>query len=683
MLFLITVFVSAFLLFQVQPFIAKVILPYYGGSATVWTSCMLFFQLLLLAGYSYAHVLQKLSFQRQWQVHVALLIIASIVLPFTTPIPDITGISSNPMVSILLTLTLAIGLPYFTLSATGPLVQRWLTLSNENKVPYKLYSLSNVGSLLALISYPFLFEPVLTLHQQTLFWSLGFICFAVIITTLALSIKKDIKHTNDQSSLALNKTSPVTLSLWLLLSALGVMLLVSTTNAMTQNVAPMPFLWVLPLALYLVSFIIAFHSPKWYVRWYWLAFFMISALMAIMLPAVGSHFDFTSQVLMYSFILFAGCMICHAELMKHAPAANKLTLFYLVIALGGVLGSALVSIVAPLVFDSFSEYPIAIIATLVLFILSLTVSYQGKTRIGMLPKAWALSLLGLAVIGLTALQLQLDKQLAQHQVASKRNFYGLLAVVDTKTNGKPERRLIDGTTSHGTQALTPALATQAKSYYRANTGVALALENYQPLTRALSPIKVGLIGLGAGTLATYGQPGENYHFYELNPAVVDYAKQYFSYLDDSKANISIHIGDGRLLLQQALADNGSEQFDILVLDAFSGDAIPAHLLTLEAMQLYQAHLKEKGVLAIHISNSHLDLTNLTRNLAQAIGLDSRYFYTASTADEPNASQWVLMTNDQSLLRRYKVKKHISPWPKHDNSELIWTDNYSNLLSVLK
>ncbi|REL25429.1 hypothetical protein DXX93_01930 [Thalassotalea euphylliae] len=709
MLFLLTVFLSAFLLFQVQPFIAKVILPAYGGSATVWTSCMLFFQLLLLAGYSYAHVLQRLSFKRQWQVHAVVLLLAGLSLPFTTPAASLEFASSMPITNILATLAVAIGLPYFALSATGPLVQKWLTISDETKVPYRLYSLSNLGSLLALLSYPFVFEPLFNLQQQTLVWSSGFIAFALAIMALAYQLEKagvgkpviinndalnnaisDENNTasssHQSSKRSANPVANLTISLWLGLSALGVMLLVSTTNAMTQNVAPMPFLWVLPLALYLLTFIVAFHSPRLYVRWYWLAFYLICALMAIMLPVVSAQFDFISQVLMFSFILFAGCMICHGELIKQAPKAEQLTLFYLMIALGGVLGSALVSLVAPQVFNQFSEYPMTVIAIVMAFTVSLAVASHGqltfKTLFGSVPRTLSLGSLGIVVIGLSVLQISLNEQLAKHQIASERNFYGLLSVVETSVNGQAERRLIDGTTSHGTQALAPALAHIPKSYYRQGTGVALALDNYMPLKRAIAPIKVGLIGLGAGTLAAYGNTGEQYHFYELNPAVVDYAQQYFSYLRNSKADIYLHQGDGRFLLQQALAENGSEAFDILVLDAFSGDAIPAHLLTVEAMQLYQAHLKENGILAIHISNSHLELSALTQNLADAIKMQAKYFYTASTEHEPNAAQWVLISNNEAIFKRYQVKKHMSSWPS-ERSAVLWRDDYSNLLSVLK
>ncbi|WP_211185319.1 fused MFS/spermidine synthase [Thalassotalea algicola] len=643
---------------------------------------MLFFQGVLLAGYAYAHGLQKLPFNRQWQVHLVVLIIAAITLPFTTPAIVSTELN-NPTLSILLTLTMAIGLPYFALSSTGPLAQHWLSITNKEKVPYKLYSLSNTGSLLALISYPFIFEPVLSLNNQTLSWSFGFIIFVLSMGFLVRHIKQQGIHALDQAQQETTSVNRIQLSLWLMLSALGVMLLVSTTNAMTQNVAPMPFLWILPLALYLISFIIVFHSPHWYVRWYWFAFFSLCAFIAILLPAVASQFDFVSQVLMYSFILFAGCMVCHGELIKLAPATNRLTLFYLIIALGGVLGSAFVSLVAPQVFSQFTEYPLSILLTLAIFIVSINIQLQSKSHIGIIPTKLAMPALYLLLLGMVFLHALLDKQLYQHQIASHRNFYGLLAVVDTKINGTPERRLIDGTTSHGTQSLDENLKRQAKSYYRKDTGAALALTYYQGIENGLAPMKVGLIGLGAGTLATYGKPKDDFHFFEINPAVISFAQQHFTYLNDSFANISISEGDGRLLLQEQLNRQGSGQYDVIVLDAFSGDAIPAHLLTKEAFELYHAHLTKNGILAVHISNSHLDLTTLTKNLAASIGLEAHYFFSKATDDEPNEAQWMLMTNNQAFIERYQVKRFISDWPASKNKDVFWTDDYSNLLSVLK
>lgn len=682
MLVLISIFLSAFLLFQVQPFIAKAILPYFGGSATVWTSCMLFFQTLLLAGYAYAHGLQKLSFKRQWQVHIIVLIAAICLLPFSTPVPNTFDNSNSQIATILVTLLSAIGLPYFVLSSTGPLVQHWFSLSNQHKVPYKLYALSNAGSLLALISYPFLFEPQLSLKSQTITWSLGFVIFAMAIACLAWQLKDKINSQAHKEAIQSTHVPAFHIFLWLMLSALGVAILVSTTNAMTQNVAPMPFLWVLPLALYLITFIVAFNNPRWYIRWYWFAFFVLSALMALMMQAVGSQFDFVSQVLMYSFILFAACMICHGELYKLVPDSSRLTLYYLIIALGGVIGSAFVSILAPQIFTKFTEYPNSILAILAIFTLCVFVSTRNTTHIGFIPTRLAVVGLTVIFIGTSALQWQLSTTLHQHEIASHRNFYGLLSVVDTEVNSKPERRLIDGTTSHGTQSLIVGEQNIAKSYYRKNTGVALALEHYLPASINIST-KVGLIGLGAGTLAAYARPNQQYHFYELNPAVVDFAYQHFSYLNNTRSKVDISVGDGRLLLQEAYDNKGSEEFDILVLDAFSGDAIPAHLLTVEAFELYAKHLKNKGVLAVHISNSHLDLTALTNNLAKHIKMNAYYFFTPSTNDEPNEAQWVLVTTNQLFINRYAVKKHLTQWPETSRPDILWTDDFSNLLSVLK
>ncbi|MFD2167535.1 spermidine synthase [Thalassotalea euphylliae] len=679
MLFLVTIFLSAFLLFQVQPFIANVILPYYGGSASVWTTCMLFFQGVLLLGYGYAHVLNRLPISKQQSIHLVLVVIACAVLPFSPPIPELAEISQNPSASILLTLATAIGLPYALLASTGPLVQSWYAHTHQDKVPYKLYALSNAGSLLALLSYPFVVEPALALSTQTVLWSSLFIVFALAIALLS-QLAKRYWHTieSDLVTATLEKVPSTHKSLWLALSALGVMLLVSTTNAMTQNITPVPFLWVLPLILYLVTFIIAFNNPNFYKRWYWLAFYTLAAFMGIMLTFVGSQFDLVSQVVMYSFILFAGCMICHGELIKLAPAKQHLTLFYLMISLGGFLGSLMVSILAPMVFVQFTEYPLSIIAILI----AAMICFQLDTQVKQMAK-WALPLIGVITLGLAALQLTLDSQYRAQHVANERNFYGLLSVVDTSVADEPERRLIDGTTSHGTQSLAPLKAHIAKSYYRENTGGALALSKFIREQFSTAPLKAGFVGLGAGAMAAYGQVNQEYTFYELNPAVVDFADRYFSYLRDSKADINVQTGDGRLLLQQALNQQGSMEFDVLVIDAFSGDAIPRHLLTVEAFELYNAHLASDGILALHISNTHLDLSALTHNLAKTINKPAYYFNTKPTEQEPNEAQWVLVTANQKFIESYSVRRFISEWPASKHLDVMWHDNYSNLLSVLK
>mgnify|MGYP000314732119 CR=1 FL=1 len=691
MLYLAIIFISAFLLFQVQPLIAKLILPYFGGGAAVWTACLLFFQAFLLLGYFYAHCLTHIkSVKKQLGIHFFLLICSVIFLPIGIQTWDDFSPSISPLQNILLLLSVSIGLPYFILSSTGPLIQRWLTYIEVGKLPYQLYSLSNLGSLLALISFPFIFEPLLTTSQQSLYWTIGYVSYALLIVSLLwkmskLTLNVQDNETKPQNVKKTNKKHLVDKFLWIALAMVGVILLVSTTNAMTQNIPPVPFLWILPLCLYLLTFIISFHSPKWYVREYWFALFVLTACLALLMYFIGSQLDIVSQIIIYSCILFIACMICHGELARLKPEVEHLTLFYLFMSLGGFLGSAFVAFVAQNIFDQFLEFPLAIISVFVLLALS-TYSQKGTTR---KTQSWLIvSNVTLALTFMAGLA-YLNALFVKTNVTSERNFYGILSVKDVVVNNKLQRRLIDGTTSHGTQSLAKGEDKLPLSYYRKNTGVALALQQLSKQRKKEGGdknINAGFVGLGAGTLATYGNKHDDYVFYELNPAVITSAKTYFSYLDDSAANIELVLGDGRVSLQRQLDNSGSKQFDTLVIDAFSGDSIPQHLLTKEALSLYFKHLKSDGVLAIHISNSHLDLTHLVRGLSNALDKEIIYVETDSDNDNEHKVQWVLLTNNQVFLRDVRIKAYRSDWPSEsfgDKSDIIWTDEHSDLLSVLK
>lgn len=678
MLYFFIIFIGAFLLFQVQPLIAKMILPYFGGGAAVWTACLLFFQAFLLLGYGYAHLLNQLT-RRKTQLicHLLLLALSVFFLPLGLSSLSSTQLPQTPLWQILILLSSSIGLPYLLLSSTGPLVQRWYS-DIEQRSPYRLYSLSNLASLLALISFPFCFEWLLTIEQQAIYWSVGYGLYCVCFIALVLHIigaAEPLTEVNPAvTSLASNELSQTsgksTPLLWLALSAVGVVMLVSTTNAMTQNIPPVPFLWVLPLCLYLLSFIISFHSPAWYVRWYWLVLFMFTASIGILLYFIGTQFSIISQIAMYSTILFAACMICHGELAKLKPIAAELTWYYLLISVGGFLGSAFVVFVAQNLFQHFLEFPLAIIAVFILLALA---TYREQRKINAV-----LNISVLSALACSALFIALNSQFIKTDIHHSRNFYGLLAVKEITINGKQERRLIDGTTSHGTQSMEVGQQHIPLSYYRENTGVALAL---QALSQQ-STIHAGFIGLGAGTLAAYGQNGDKYRFYELNPAVTAAANNYFSYLADSKASIELVLGDGRVSLSQEHQQGVKHQFDILVIDAFSGDSIPQHLLTVEAFQLYRQQLKSNGVLAVHISNSHLNLLPLMRGLAEEFALELRYFKTKATDTVQHDTQWVWLTNNKQLLNDPVIKAYAHSW-SDTQAPLLWTDNYSNLLSVLK
>jgi len=700
MLYLFLIFIGAFLLFQVQPLIAKLLLPFFGGGAAIWTACLLFFQAFLLLGYAYSHYLTKInSIKRQVLIHLALLASSLIFLPLTLNVNDdissIPFVSGSPLMAIVVLLVLSIGLPYLLLSSTGPLIQRWLSYQDRSDRPYKLYALSNTASLLALFSYPFIFEPQLTLSHQILFWSAGYIIFAVSFARLGMKI---VKQGNDlpiniEQKASKPAVSRVTIILWLLLATTGVVLLVSTTNAMTQNIPPMPFLWILPLCIYLLTFIICFHNPRWYVRWYWFVLFVISSFAAVLMFFIGSQFDIISQVIIYSVILLSSCMICHGELERLKPSIENLTLFYMNMALGGFLGSAFVAFIAQNLFSQFLEFPISVLTVYLLFYCCLGIKSseikeglitQTAERSGFGSNKWLAKFAIIFFITLFVFFSYLNLLFAESNIDTSRNFYGILSVKDVQINHAMERRLIDGSTSHGTQNLAKKVDGSdditPKSYYRANTGVAVALEQYRQQGEAMN---VGIIGLGAGTLAAYGQLGDEYRFYELNPDVFLMANKYFSYLAQSKATIEVIIGDGRVSLVDELNTGKINEFDVLVVDAFSGDSIPTHLLTEEAFVIYFQQLKLEGVLAIHISNSHLNLTPLTKSLATVFNKQALYFNTNQGPSSKNKAEWVLLTNNQKFLTNSVVKKLSSHWPQGSNKNVIWTDDYSNILSVLK
>ncbi|MDX1539495.1 fused MFS/spermidine synthase [Arsukibacterium sp.] len=679
-LFPLTIFLSAALLFLVQPMLAKQLLPYFGGGAAVWTACMLFFQSLLLAGYGYAHLLSRyLAPKNQRRVHSSLLALALASLPLLWHANINPDVLLSPLAAILLLLSLTVGLPYLLLSATGPLLQHWFASRFPLRSPYRLYALSNLGSLGGLLAYPFVVDPLFSLNEQRQYWVLGFVLFALTCLLLMWRELGQLSAAIRAVSARLNKRFTLR---WLALSACGVVLLLAVTQQLTQNVPPVPFLWVLPLSLYLLSYIVVFNKPAWYQRGLWLYLFCLSMVFGLLLFYLGRQFDLISQLLLYLTILFSGCMLCHGELARLKPEPQYLTGYYLLLAAGGVLGSAAVNLLAPLLFDQYWEFLLVLLA---IYLLLLWPDSGAKPR--WQQGLWLTGglLFGLSIIGL-------EWQLGQHNVYSERNFYGSLVVrdltiIDEAGNGQQQRQLIDGTTSHGAQYLKQPLSGTAQSYYRPGTGAALALQHFLPAapTRNISQLqqrRYGLVGLGAGALAVYGRPGDSMVFYELNPAVIKVATEYFSYLADSPATVDIVPGDARLTLAAQLAQQGSQQFDVLVLDAFSSDSIPQHLLTIEAMQLYWQHLQSDGVLAVHVSNNYLDLTSLLRNQAATLGLAAYFIATEAQGINP-AAQWVLITANQRFISQPVIQHALSPWPSPLNPDVSWTDQRSNLLQVLK
>lgn len=672
MLFALTLLLSAALVFLIQPMLAKQLLPLLGGGAAVWTACMLFFQTMLLAGYSYAHLLGRCcSPLRQRNIHSVLLLLSAIWLAFLLPERDSLN-SEQPLITLLIFLLQSIGLPYLLLSATGPLLQHWFAGLQHNKSPYVLYAVSNVGSLVGLLCYPFIVEPLLPLAAQ---WQLWLGCYAVFTLSILLLMWRllpGLLPTYRAGALKLRQAGALQ---WLALSACGVILLLSVTQQITQNIAPVPFLWVLPLGLYLLSYILAFKWPGGSQRQIWLYVFCLNLIIGLALFYFGRQFDVLSQLIFYLLILFSGCMLCHLGLARTAPQSSHLTAFYFWLALGGALGSLLMNLLLPLLFVRQYEFLLVMLA---IALLSLRPELKQKP-VYQLVTAAALLLFG-SMVWLA------ERAPGTADVFSGRNFYGSVQVRDIRLNNMLQRQLIDGTTSHGSQYLAPPLSAQAQSYYRTGSGGALALEYFlaEDASRSAAQIQqrqLGLIGLGAGALAVYAKPGDKMTFYEINPLVITAATEYFSYLSDSAAEVEIVPGDGRLQLQHQL-QSGSRQFDVLVLDAFSSDSVPQHLLTKEAMQLYWQHLLSDGVLAVHVSNNYLDLSALLRN--HAVWLDKQaYFFSLPAQQYQPATQWILLTSNQRFTTQRDIQQAIIPWAQAAQPGLMWTDDFSNLLQILK
>jgi hypothetical protein len=659
LLYGVTIFLSAFLLFLIQPIFAKLILPWFGGSSAVWTTCLVFFQTALLGGYLYAHLLsRRLTARKQPWVHCALLAIALLLLPVMPGERWKPAGASDPAWQILAMLATVLGLPYLLLSATSPLLQKWL--SRDGSQPYRLFALSNVGALLALAAYPLWIEPRIATRAQDLWWSAGFATFALLCGVSAwLSRRPDNVWIETETSPETQSSIP-----WLLLAAAGSMMLISTTNQLTQNVAAVPFLWILPLGAYLLSFIICFESPRWYQRGLFLRLLAVAlGSLAYALYDVDVSVAITVAIPLFTVGLFIVCMFCHGELSRLKPGTNQLTSFYLMIALGGALGAILAGLIAPRVFTGIHEFPVSLVLVAVL---ALWVNWQE----GMTPR---LLWLTVSVAMMVALIAEIHSY-RKGALVMTRSFYGSLRVVQSIRGGSQIRTLYHGIIQHGAQYLDPAKRAEPTTYFGPDSGAGLVLRFC-----CESPKRVGIIGLGTGTLAAYGKPGDSFQFYEINPQVIELAKSDFTFLSDSKAAISIVTGDARLSLE---GETGP-LYDVFLADAFSGDAIPVHLLTTEAFDLYLRHLKPSGILAVHVSNQYLDLAPVVAQLASAHGLISRLVHTEKDDGHLySRSDWVLMTRDRAVFAQPEIggaASKIEPRP----GLRLWTDDYNNLLQVLR
>ncbi|HEY0844419.1 MAG TPA: fused MFS/spermidine synthase [Noviherbaspirillum sp.] len=673
-----TIFLSAFLLFQVQPVIGKVILPWFGGSAAVWSACLLFFQVVLLLGYLYAHWTSRLLAPRRQALLHALLLLASLsLLPLTPDARWRAAGSDDPTWLIMGLLTVTIGLPYFLLSTTGPLLQAWFAREAAGIVPYRLFALSNLGSMLGLLSYPVLFEPALSMPEMSVGWSAAYAVFAVLCAALAMrAMRMATAVYEPDAHAAIARPSIASLSLWAALAACPTVLLMGVTSHLTQNVAPVPFLWVVPLALYLLSFILCFESEGWYRRkWYLPLFLVWLAVMQFDLIKPISTRGVWFPVVLYGSGLFVSCMLCHGELARMKPHPRHLTAFFLMIALGGAVGGSFVALAAPRLFNNYYELPAAAIVT-ALLIATIVDRDQAQapgtlTAKSILPKAMAVAI---ALISILA-AIGIARQNSMHRVLV-RNFYGTLRVDDIVRNGVPERQLAHGAILHGTQLLESGKRNWPTSYYGDNGGAGMAILATRTPGGAQ---RVGVIGLGTGTVAAYGRAGDHYRFYEINPLVAELARRQFSYLSESPARIDIAMGDAR----QSLEREQPQQYDVLVVDAFSGDAIPVHLLTREAFAVYFRHVRQGGILAVHISNRNLDLAPVVKHASDHYGKVARLVEAERVeCRKLSKSSWVLISNDAETFGHEAFSGRLQPLVP---ASMIrpWTDDYSSIYTILK
>lgn len=760
---------GAFLLFQVQPLIGKFILPWFGGGPAVWTACMLFFQVLLLGGYAYAHLLRtKLQQRKQAIIHTALLVAALATLPIIPSSRWKPGPTSDPTWSILLLLTTSVGLPYLMLATTSPLLQAWFSAGHPGRSPYRLYALSNLGSLLALVSYPFLVEPAFPLRTQGLLWSAGFALFAFLGAWCAWRTPEAAERQHpapehqekneDPAAVPSQPPGIVARILWVALTACGSLMLLAVTNQVCADVAIVPFLWVLPLTVYLLSFILCFHSKRWYPRsvWWVLMFVVMGGgelvRQALRLPinlgfaifgtpptpdldsapaiskfawhfVTGSGYlgsdigagepvclalggipwllnegvsaSILAQIVGLTLCLFICCMVCHGELVRLKPSPCHLTSFYLLSSFGGAMGGVFVSIVAPRVFPAYLELHIGLLLSCALAIAAFWAErmphreWRTKWWVVLYPPAFAALLIPLAIV----LKKDADDTL-KGALFLTRNFYGVLRVAEYYKSD-PEKHyysLQHGRISHGNQFASPAKRRLPTSYYGPKSGVGLAIRNMPRDPKG--GLRVGVVGLGTGTLAAYAEAGDYYRFYDINPAVERIAETWFHYLADSRAegaDVRVILGDARLSLER----QEPQHFDVLALDAFSSDAIPIHLLTREAFEVYlRRHLKPDGVLAVHISNRYLELEPVV--VAQADHFGYQAVIVESKSDKENrvdSATWVLVTKNERLLESEPLREVIEK-AKEDAQDdedtqrllsrrVLWTDDYSNLFSVLK
>jgi SAM-dependent methyltransferase len=639
-----TIFGGSLLLFLVQPIMAKAILPWFGGAAGVWASSLFFFQAVLLAGYAYAWLSTRyLPPRGQALVHILLLAASLAFLPIhPRAVWNGPGPEGDPAAHIVVLLAASVGLPYFLLAAGSPMIQAWFARSAKPAFPYRLFALSNLASLAALLLYPVAVEPLLAVSRQLQWWSAAY----AVVALMGVAAAVWTAGAGEPRPATMRSPARADLLLWFVLAACPSILWMATANTLSQSVAPIPFLWILPLSIYLLSLILCFDREGWHrpaiLR---VAVPLSCVAMGLCAGNYGAGLDVRWTIALFAAALFVCCMFCHGELAHRKPAPDRLPVFYLTLAAGGAAGGLFVAILAPQLFSGFLELPIGVTMCAILA-LALLFGVRSRARLVRLTL--------FAAAGFVA-AVRMDSLFSQTRVWV-RNFYGAVRVHDRSD----VRILSNGAIHHGAEFLLPGRERVPTTYYGRESGVGRAIAGLPQEPRA-----IGAIGLGAGTLASYARPGDSFRFYEINPAVIDVARSEFRFLDGCPGRVEVVAGDGRLSLQRDIG----QRFDLLAVDAFSGDAIPLHLLTAEAFQLYRDRLKPEGVLAVHITNRYLNLIPEALALAAHAGFEAHV-----VRNDPNPDEFVYEATWVVARPRGIPPRSLAR---------VWTDDYSNLLGAMR
>lgn len=706
---------GAGLVFLVQPMVAKMILPILGGSPAVWNTSMVFFQAALLAGYAYAHFsIKKLGLRRQPFVHLFVLFLPVIALPLALP-AWAEDVNAPPALWVLALLAVAVGGPFFVVTTASPLLQRWFSATGHPDAhdPYFLYAASNVGSLLALVGYPLLVEPNLSIPAQTWLWSGGYAVFALLVAACVFILRRRNVYMSPEE-IPEPSVPPIpwrTKAWWVLLAFIPSSLMLGVTTFLTTDVAPVPLLWVIPLALYLLSFIFVFSR-----RIVLSSFLTRLANWTLPALAVGLSLLFFEVIdpplwavfALHLATLFSAAMVAHGRLASERPPPSRLTEFFLLVSVGGVLGGVFNALAAPQIFDSLLEYPIAVVLLLLVRPAIQRRHLPGKLRwaedavlaaalfflVGYILPAQSWGGWSVAAILVLAASLAVAYLLSSRPAAlalsvavmmgfaflntgyalyTERTFFG---VYEVYTDEYERNVLVHGTTRHGSQSTGPETTMEPLTYFHRESPIGQVFASYE---EGRKPENVAVIGLGAGALAAYGEEGQNFTFYEIDPEVADIAgnTDLFTYLSNSQANVEVETGDGRLEMESA-PDNS---YDLIILDAFSSDAIPMHLMTREAAAAYTDKVSEDGVIAFHITNRHLGLEPVIAGIASELGLAglSQYDDSDDYAAGTDASHWVILARDEANFGPLSEDER---WEELSSDDpMVWTDDFSNILSV--